>query len=310
MKYWLLFSLLFILVSSKIEKKKTLLSLAKTFLLEENEDDGYGQACFDEELDTAEKCKAVTENLFLGTQCCFVKAKVPGEEDQETCTVNAKPFKPYVDIIQNNKFIPFVREVVGFAAYGPPGDYDAKEIIGQKVTIDVDCSDSHLQSKEFKIDEFTSEEKDILNSTDHCLYEIYDVFEKMDDSKDDDEPYAKAPSTQALKCKDRKLLKTSKDHGLECGTLKININAPMGMVPPEFNSFSSCILFDYDLYSKIKVPKDLISDLKKQFNLEDKYYLKIEISDSKGRKFVFDTNRSSFISISKYLLILIGLILL
>ena len=216
MKYWLLFSLLFILVSSKIEKKKSLLSLAKTFLAQEGEDDEYGDPCFDPTFD-AKTCKAVNKNLIPGTQCCFVKGEIEGREEmkQENCTVNIKPFKPYVDIIKSNKFIPFAREVIGFAAFGPPNETEALNIVGPKVTIDVDCSDSHLESKELKIENFTSEDQEILQSNDHCLYEIYEFFEQLDGGGDDDEPFVKAPLTQNLNCKERGLLQTSKDAGLE-----------------------------------------------------------------------------------------------
>ena len=308
MKHWLLFSLLFILVSSKIEKKKSLLSLAKTFLAQDEEDEDYGYPCFDPTLVDAKTCKAVNKDLIPGTQCCFVKGIIEGQTQEEgTCIPNIKPFKPYVDIIQNNKFIPFAREVIGFAAYGPPNDQDTLDIVGKNAIIDVECNDAHLKEKELQIQEFNSDEINILSSQDHCLYEIYELFESMS-GEDDEEPYVKAPSTKALKCKDRSLLQSSKDAGLECGTVKVTVNGKG--IPDEFKSLSSCVLFNYDLFSKIKIPKDIISEMKKQIELEGDYSFKVEISDSKGRKFVFDSNRSSFMSISKYLLILIGLLFL
>ena len=136
MKSLILFSLLFILVSSKIEKKKPLLSLAKTFLAYEDDEDYESDPCEDETISDAKTCKAINKNLIPGTQCCFIKAELEGQEDEErkngACTSNIKPFKPFVNIIQNNKFIPFVREIVGFAAYGPPGESGAEEMIGQK----------------------------------------------------------------------------------------------------------------------------------------------------------------------------------
>ena len=308
MKHLLLFSLLFILVSSKIEKKKSLLSLAKTFLAQEEEDDDYGNACFDPTLVDAKTCKAVNKNLIPGTQCCFITGTLEGQTPEAgSCTANIKPFKPYVDIIQNNKFIPFAREVIGFSVYGPPNDQDTLEIVGKQATIDIDCSDAHLKEKELKIQEFKEDEIKILESQDHCLYEIYELFESM--SGGDDEPYVKTPSVQALKCKDRPILQSSKDAGLECGTVKVTINGKG--IPDELKSLSSCILFDYEMFSKIKIPKDYISQMKKEMELADgDYSFKVEISDSKGRKFVFDSNRSSFMSISKYLLILIGLLFL
>lgn len=303
MKHLLLFSLLFILVSSKIEKKKSLLSLAKTFLTQE-EDDEYGDACSDPTLDDADKCKAVDKNLSPGTQCCFITGKIDGQGDGG-CSENIKPFKPFVDIIQNKKFLPFAREVIGFAAYGPPLDQEYLEVVGKEATIDIDCKDAHLKETKLEIKEFTADDKEILESTDHCLYEIYELFESMSGG---DEPNAKAPSTQALKCKDRPLLQSSKDAGLECGTIKVTVNGKE--IPDEFKSLSSCILFDYDMFSKIKIPKEIISQMKEGMELAGDFSFKVEISDSKGRKFVLDSNRSSFMSISKYLLILIGLLFL
>ena len=309
MKSLILFSLLFILVSSKTEKKKPLLSLAKTFLAYEDDEDYEIDPCEDETISDAKTCKAINKNLIPGTQCCFIKAELEGQEDEEMknggCVSNIKPFKPFVDIIQNNKFIPFVREIVGFAAYGPPGESGAEEMIGQKGTVDIDCPDSHLQNKPFQIDEFSQDEKDMLNSNNHCLNEIYNLYEQLNGGGDD-EPLAKTRSIQALKCKDRSLLQSSKDAGLQCGTLNIKVNGKE--VPEPLKSVNSCILFDYDLFSKIKIPELYLAQMKEALGNENSF--RIEISDSKGRKYVFDSNRSSFISISKYLLILIGLILL
>ena len=284
MKHWLLFSLLFILVSSKIEKKKSLLSLAKTFLAQDEKDEDYGYPCFDPTLVDAKTCKAVNKDLIPGTQCCFVKGIIEGQTQEEgTCIPNIKPFKPYVDIIQNNKFIPFAREVIGFAAYGPPNDQDTLDIVGKNAIIDVECNDAHLKEKELQIQEFNSDEINILSSQDHCLYEIYELFESMS-GEDDEEPYVKAPSTKALKCKDRSLLQSSKDAGLQCGTLNIKVNGKQ--VPEPLKSVNSCILFDYDLFSKIKIPELYLSRMKEALGNENSF--RIEISDSKGRKYVFD----------------------
>ena len=64
-------------------------------------------------------------------------------------------------------------------------------------------------------------------------------------------------------------------------------------------NYNTCMAFNYDLFSKIKIPKELTS-----FKKENSEGMKVvvEIKDSKGRKFVFSSNRGGFIWISKYLL--------
>ena len=304
--YLILVSLLFVLVASKTEKNgKSLFSIAKTILSEEEgeEDNDPCHAGSD-----AKKCKAITKGLLPSTQCCYMKGEVIDFDDKSIniCEQNIKPFAPLSDLIKSPKFFPFVREMLGFAMYGPPYKlHEFEEYVGVKGKVDIDCADSHLVVNA-GIDEYTETDKDILADSNHCLNDLYQKIEDISEKFPDYPPL----TTQPIKCSEKKLLQSSIDAGLECGSLTITLN--IKNVPMPIN-FSSCMVFEYDLFSKIKIPKEFVSSLESIMDMLEGSFV-VEITDSKGNSFTFDSetgnyDKSSFISISKYLLILIGLFL-
>ena len=225
------------------------------------------------------------------------------------CEVMIKPFAPSADLIKSPKFFPFAREMLGFAMYGPPDqqhEYEEyEEYIGKKGRVNIDCADFNL-TVNAGIDEYTDQDKDILADSDHCLNDFYQKIENISKNY----PYNPPLTTQPIKCSEKKLLQTSIDAGLECGSLTITLNMKKVQVPIYF---SSCMVFEYDLFSNLKIPKEFVSFIESMTTVIDASFV-VEITDSKGNSFTFDSetgnyDKSSFTSISKYLLILIGLFL-
>ena len=305
--YLILISLLFVLVASKTEKnKKSLFSIAKTIFSEDEEEDKDPCHAGSD----AKSCKAITRDLFPSTQCCYMKGELIGVEDMSVsmCEQMIKPFAPLSDLIKSPKFFPFAREMLGFAMYGPPNElHDFEQYIGVKGKADIDCADSHI-TVNAGIDKYTEQDLLILADSDHCLYDIYQKYENISNNF----PYNPPLSTQPIKCSEKKLLQTSIDAGLECGSLTLTINIKNPPIPVPIY-LSSCMVFEHDLFSKIKIPKEFLSSMQKMMKYIDGSFV-VEITDSKGQSFTFDSetgnyDKSSFISISKYLLILIGLFL-
>ena len=121
------------------------------------------------------------------------------------------------------------------------------------------------------------------------------------------------------------MLPHSKANGLECGYFQLSIKFQGDSL-----TINSCILFNKDFYSQIEIPKEYYSFIKEYMELAGGSFT-IEIHDTHGNTFNFDPEKepddpdeeedqheeegskdvtpgkSSFISISKFILILIGL---
>ena len=317
-KYSILILLLLVLVSSKIENKiRSFISVAKSALYEEEGEDE--DACTNA---STEQC-LVTDSLLPNLQCCTVKATLeePFKDTQEICTTMLNPFKPIANLIKSSKFTYFFKEIFGFFMYGPPDEAAESEII--KVKEEITCNDDKA-SFSIGYDEYTEEEKNILKSEEYCLYDIYNVFSNLD-----------GYIPKSIKCEDLSVLPNSKANGLECGYFQLSAK-------DEYQSYTinSCILFNKDFYSQIKMPKEYYSFIK---DVSSFYSFTIEIHDAQGNTFNFDSEKepddpdeeeekheeeekdeeedqheeegskddtpgkSSFISISKFILILIGL---
>ena len=113
-----------------------------------------------------------------------------------------------------------------------------------------------------------------------------------------------------LKCETLSVLPSSKKDGLECAYLTVSFKREAFSL-----SVDSCILYNKDFYSKIEIPKEYLQYVSQYMEiLGGGFY--VEIHNANGNKFSFDSetgkiiNKSSFASISKYLLVLLGLILM
>ena len=132
-----------------------------------------------------------------------------------------------------------------------------------------------------------------MKSEDYCLNYTVSAFIEKDKTFD---------------CKNGKLLQSSKDVGIECGDLSVNIKFGTNET-----TYKTCMLFSYDMFSKINIPDELKGIVQKNIKeyAQGAEKVTIELSDSKGHKVTYDTdtgnivnNNSSFLTISKYLFLL------
>ena len=115
-------------------------------------------------------------------------------------------------------------------------------------------------------DKYTEEEIKILKSEDYCLNYTVSPFIKKGKTFD---------------CKNGKLLQSSKEVGIECEDLSINIKFGTNE-----KNFKTCILFSYDMFSKINIPDELKGIVQKNIKKYAQGAEKVifELSDSKGHK--------------------------
>lgn len=335
MKYSILILLLFALVISK--RQNPLLSLAKTMLHKsglKSTDDYYPYPDYDYDEDessdifdnrcpeynqNANQCKA-TVSFIPFTQCCYYKVdfEKSAKNNIKLCNINIYPFDTISSLLESSKITDLAREILGFIKYGLKEDIDDIDfIIGDKATVDVNCQDKEIK-KTIEIKDYTDDDKKVFQYPDYCLYDLMEkianLTEEYEGDDDDYYPYP-YPDYTKLKastpnCGKLKILQSSKKNGLSCGYVKVNVDIL------EYISFSfdSCILFSNDIFSKIKIPS-IVTDFVKTYMKQIGGEFKVELDDKKGHKFVLDSktgefrSKSSFVSISKYLFILIGLIL-
>lgn len=302
MKFSLLICLLLLAaVSPKRENKfkpfnfvtKTLLSTSEYGDGEDyNEDPCQSQT-------TQKDCLATSTGVDY-LQCCYMisNIQIPEEVKEEVCSVNVKPFGPLASLINAGQFMSFFREIYGFTNFGLRNEEDySSDNMDIKGSFEVKCKDSSAKkSVDFK--KYTDDEIKILSSENYCLYDIYQKIENIS------EPM----SLSATKCESLSLLPSSKKNGLECANLKLTISSEVDV------TLNSCIIYNRDFYSKIRIPDEYAKFIEEYMSMSGVNF-KIEIENSKGSKFSYDSetgkliNKSSFASISKCLLILFGLIL-
>ena len=228
---------------------------------------------------TKDQCLAQTLT-DKNKQCCFVQRN----KETETCESSPNPLSDIANIFNSPQFKPLAREVVGYANYSSA----EKRINFKNENMHIVCSDGELDvnmgNKKYSDDDIK-----ILTSADHCMnYTVSSIMSIISPQP-----------PKEYDCTKGQLLQTSKDAGFECGT----INAKMNMGGMEMN-LKTCMLFSYDMFSKINVPPMLNVRLKQ-------YKVTLELSDSKGRKVTYDSetgkivgNNGGILTISKYLLLL------
>ena len=134
---------------------------------------------------------------------------------------------------------------------------------------------------EYKLDtEFTDDEKKILESENHCLNYTMQSFEDM---------------TKTFDCKKGELLQSSKDVGIECGEFAITLKN----ITTE-GTIKTCMVFPFNLLSKVKIPEMLTDSLKAIFINNPELPISasqftLELSDSKGNKIKYDSETGEII---------------
>ncbi len=119
--------------------------------------------------------------------------------------------------------------------------------------------------------------------------------------------------TKKFNCQQGELLQSSKDAGIECGDLAITLKNG-----GTESTIKTCMVFPFNLLSKVKIPEMLTDSLKAIFINNPELPISasqftLELSDSKGNKIKYDsetgeithkTGKSIMLNISKYLFLL------
>ena len=270
MKYFLTIFFLLALVNSK-EPNQSLFSFLENSSLTETD------PCKTQT--TKDQCLAQTLT-DKNKQCCFIQ----NNKQTETCESSPNPLSDIANIVNSPQFKPLAREIAGYAKYSS----SEKPIDIKSESTHVVCSDGELDIN-IGDEKYSDDDIKILTSADHCLnYTMSSIMNII------------SPQPQKeYDCTKGQLLQTSKDAGIECGTL----TAKMNMNGMEMN-LKTCMIFSYDMFSKINMPPMFNEQLKQQ-------KVVLELSDSKGRKVTYDSetgkivaNNAGILTISKYLLLL------
>ena len=282
MKYALLLCVLIAFANSKLPKLgiKSFLESIKS-VVDEDQD---GSFC--DKAESKDACTAISLTN-KGEQCCWETNRAR-DEPESSCDTFPKPSKDVQDLVNNKQFSPLYKEFAGFF-----GEISSSS---NKIDSIVECSDGDL---EYKFDnEFTEDEKKILESENHCLNYTMSSFVDM---------------TKKFDCQKGELLQSSKDAGIECGDLAITLKNGGAET-----TLKTCMPFPYELLSKVKIPdmfKDQLNEMFKEnpdLSLNASQFT-LELSDSKGNKIKYDsetgeitpkTGKSIMLNISKYLFLL------
>ena len=225
---------------------------------------------------TAAESKDQCLNIELDeedSQCCYMNGSFDGQE-QKVCSSFMSPFPitELSNIMKTSQFKPFTKEVLGYMKYSSsstiPSIPEGKaQLTCKEGTIDIDIGG----------DEYSEDDIKILKSENYCLNYTMSTFMQV----------AKTPD-----CKNAKLLQSSKDARIECGDLALNFEYGGSKI-----NMKTCMLFSFDMFSKITLSaqyKELLNQyIKENMGAIDKF--SIELSDSKGRKFIFNSEKGIII---------------
>jgi hypothetical protein len=223
-------------------------------------------------------------------QCCYLDASFQNET-QKACYPFPKNIGDYTNVINTKQFKPLTKEVYGYIKYSFPKEVPIPDI--PEVKAQVICKDGIKLDVDIGGDEYTEDEIKILKSEDHCLNYTVSAFIQKEKTFD---------------CKNGKLLPSSKEAGIECGELSVSIK-----VGTNETNFKTCMLFSYDMFSKISIPDEYKGEIQKKIKefAQGADKVTVELSDSNGHKVTYDTdtgkiinNHSSILTISKYLFLL------
>ena len=253
---------------------------------------------------TQDKCYSV-ELKTKKAQCCILEMIFYGSHSVDCSIIvgSVKDVKEYF----TPKTKAIYKELFGFMVYGMPTDQTEEELINEfRHKQNYQCKDGNFEIL-FGYDNYTSEEKSIFKSNQHCLryfysYVIdYDFLDKM-------------PSKE--QCFNADLLESSKTIGIKCGFYEFKIKYVSG----NSGEFKSCYVYDTDIIKNKKIDdesKANLSALAMQYATSQGEIMVsyvVYFSDSDGNRYSYDSSTdkvssSSKSQISKYLLFLLILFL-
>ena len=275
MNYAILLCLLIVLANSKVSKLgfKSLLNL-KSFIEDNDYDDNAERIC-KSGWESKKACHAIpiNSNYF---QCCYV-TEMDDIEGESDCDAIPKPFNNFKVLMEDKQFKALYREVLGYKKVYDESPDNRDEIIDDMIKLGVDDTHARIEcpndeTMEINIDDnFSLAEQKVLSSQNHCLNYLY---------------LTAATGNTNYDCTKGELLQSSKDAGVECGTLQITTKQN-GI---EYK-LKSCMLFGFEMFSNSKI-QELISNQskgeKESSNVQSQFT--IELSDSKGNRVQYDSD--------------------
>ena len=263
---------------------------------------------------TEDTCLGVSTDTCKNTiltdtsiQCCVASAnKLSVNINTCIASINPTPdLETFKGIIP--KFEAVSKEVVGFTLYGKATKFSPVMDIIQPYTdiilpldINLDCQDRNLN---MKLEKISDADKQALKSEDHCLYYTYKSF---------------INKASNFECSNGVLTDTIKAEGFTCGYYQFKINV-QGETAREFKT---CFLYHDEIYEQLSRVEEIVNKLNEIVRAvtADGVSFTIDIFDKRGYQYLYDSNtkaftvvatpnKSSFASVSKFLLLLSLLLL-
>ena len=261
-----------------------------------------------------ESCLGVSTDTCKNTiltdtsiQCCVATAnKLVVSINTCIASINPTPdLNTFKGIIP--KFEAVSKEVVGFTLYGKATKFSPVMDIIEPYTdiilpldINLDCQDRNLN---MKLEKISDADKQALKSEDHCLYYTYKSF---------------INKASSFECSNGVLTDTIKAEGFTCGYYQFKINV-QGETAREFKT---CFLYHDEIYKQLSGVEEIVNKLNEIVRAvtADGVSFTIDIFDKRGYQYLYDSNtkaftvvatpnKSSFTSVSKFLLLLSLLLL-
>lgn len=247
-----------------------------------------------------DKCYSVSLKT-KNAQCCILEY-ISNQSSSVNCSMIGGSVKEVEEAFTpRNKAI--LKELFGIWVYGFPTKRSEEELINEfRYKQNYQCKDGNFEIL-YGYDNYTSEDKAILKSNQHCLRYFYsyvidpDFLDKM-------------PSKE--KCFNADLLENSKNIGIKCGFYEFTIKYVSG----NSGEFKSCYVYDTDIIKNKKIDeksKGNFSILAMQYAISQGEMMVsyvVVFSDSDGHKYSYDSSTNKVSSstkcqISKYLLFLL-----
>jgi len=261
------------------------------------------ESCIGVSTDTCKNTILTDTNI----QCCVATAnKLVVSINTCIASINPTPdLETFEGIIP--KFEAVSKEVVGFTLYGKATKFSPVMDIIQPYTdiilpldINLDCQDRNLN---MKLEKISDADKQALKSEDHCLYYTYKSF---------------INKASSFECSNGVLTDTIKAEGFTCGYYQFKINV-QGETAREFKT---CFLYHDEIYEQLSRVEEIVNKLNEIVRAvtADGVSFTIDIFDKRGYQYLYDSNtkaftvvatpnKSSFTSVSKFLLLLSLLLL-
>ena len=235
-------------------------------------------------------------------QCCKVTTTT-FYSSLTLCSIQVTPISTFKKLMEDKSTKALYKEISGYVLYG----YLNLNSVNQeyyRVKMNYECKDGTAQYL-FGYDTFTNDEIKVFQGENHCMKYFY--YNELFTSKDD--------------CFNSEITQASKNSGLSCGYIEYNIKYSDGTS----DNFKSCNLFSKALIDYGKTDdktKENFQSFVETNKDGDKIVISytVDFSDQSGNQVVYDSlsqtisvnghNGSVILSISKYLILIIGLLFL